>query len=127
MNKVQFVARLTRDAELTFAQGSGTAITKFGIAVNRSFKREGQPDADFFNVTIFGKKAEAVANYTHKGSLISLSGSIQTGSYTDKEGNKKYTTDVIADEVNFLDSKPKDNDNSTNAEITPVDDGDIPF
>jgi len=114
MNKVQFVARLTRDAELTFAQGTGTAITKFGIAVNRSFKREGQPEADFFNVTIFGKKAEAVANYTHKGSLISLSGSIQTGSYTNKDGDKKYTVDIMADEVNFLDSKGKKEENTSN-------------
>ena len=73
-----------------------------------------------------------MANYTHKGSLVSLSGSIQTGSYTDKQGNKKYTTDVIADEVNFLDKK-EDNQGTTSQEdkdikeITPVDDSDIPF
>ena len=126
MNKFIAVARLTRNAELTYAQGSGMAIAKFGIAVNRTFKREGQPDADFFNVTIFGKKAEAVANYTHKGSLISLSGSIQTGSYTNKDGNKKYTVDVIADEVNFLDSKNKVAE-SVAEEVTPVDDVDMPF
>ena len=126
MNKFIAVARLTRDAELTYAQGSGMAIAKFGIAVNRAFKREGQPDADFFNVTIFGKKAEAVANYTHKGSLVSLSGSIQTGSYTNKDGNKKNTINVMADEVNFLDSKNKVAE-SVAEEVTPVDDVDIPF
>jgi len=133
MNKFQCVARLTKDPTLIFSEGKGMAIVKFGIAINRRFKREGQPDADFLNVTQFGKGAEATANYMTKGSLISLSGSIQTGSYTNKEGNKVYTVDVIADEVNFLDKKGEKSTTSVHDEtgiedeITPIDDGDIPF
>jgi single-strand DNA-binding protein len=144
MNKVALVGRMTKDPELTFAQGTGIAVCKFTIAVNRRFKKEGQPDADFLPVTVFNKQAEATANYMRKGSQVAIAGSIQTSNYTNKDNVKVYKTEIIADEVNFLDSKSKDNNssssnqssNSSNAknnefgsasDITPIDDGDIPF
>lgn len=142
INKVVLVGRLTKDPTLTFAQGTGTAVCKFTIAVNRRYKKEGQPDADFLPVTVFGKTAEATANYMVKGSQVSISGSIQTSTYM-KDNVKVYKTEIIADEVDFLDSKSKgsnSNSNSTNSQdgsgthdfgsasdVTPIDDGDIPF
>lgn len=132
--------------ELKFAQGSGTAICNFIIAVNRRFKKEGQPEADFIPVIVFGKTAEATANYMVKGSQIAVSGNIQTSNYMNKDNVKVYKTEVIADEVDFLDSKKKDNNssnsnsnqgsnsNTSNAgshdfdsDVTPIDDSDIPF
>lgn len=140
INKVVLVGRLTKDPTLTFAQGTGTAVCKFTIAVNRRYKKEGQPEADFLPVTVFGKTAEATANYMVKGSQISISGNIQTSNYMNKDNIKVYKTEIIADEVDFLDSKGKDSNSSSNnnqsnagskdfgsADITPIDDGDIPF
>ena len=141
MNKVVLVGRMTKDPELLFAKGSGTAVCKFTIAVNRRYKKEGQPDADFLPVTVFGKTAEATANYMVKGSQVSISGSIQTSNFMNKDNVKVYKTEILADEVDFLDSKGKDsnsssNNNQSNAgskdfgsanDITPIDDGDIPF
>lgn len=131
MNKAILIGRLTKDPELTFTPGKGTAVCKLTIAVDRRVKNEnGQREADFIPVTIFGKPAENTANFMSKGSLIGISGRIQTGSY-EKDGVKRYTTEVIADEVQFLSSK-KDGQaappNETSYEdMTPVDDGDIPF
>ena len=102
MNKVVLVGRLTKDPELKFAQGTGTAVATFTVAVNRRFKREGQPEADFIPVVVFGKPAEATANYMSKGKLLSVSGSIQTRNYEAKDGTRRYVTEVIADEVDFL-------------------------
>jgi len=130
INKIILVGHLTKDPILTFAAGTGTAICKFTIAVNRRFKREGQPTADFLQVIQFSKGGEATANYMTKGSLVSVSGSVQTGSYTNKDDIKVYTTDVLADEVNFLDSKGKREDNTSNNEdVTPIEvsDSEIPF
>ncbi|MBU3126768.1 single-stranded DNA-binding protein [Clostridium tagluense] len=135
MNKVVLVGRLTKDPELKFAQGTGTAVATFTVAVNRRFKREGQPEADFIPVVVFGKQAEATANYMSKGKLLSVSGNIQTRNYEAKDGTRRYVTEVIADEVGFLEYGGKKEDVSTNetqnngynGEITPIDDGDIPF
>jgi len=146
MNKVVLVGRLTKDPELKFAQGTGTAVTTFTVAVNRRFKREGQPEADFIPVVVFGKTAEATANYMSKGKLISVSGNIQTRTYDAKDGTKRYVTEVIADEVDFLEwgdkssgknntnqggyngeSNAGSNDFGSTSDITPIDDGDIPF
>lgn len=119
-----------------FAKGSGTAVCKFTIAVNRRFKKEGQPDADFLPVIVFGKTGEATANYMVKGSQISISGNIQTSNYMNKDNVKVYKTEILADEVDFLDSKKKDNNSNNsnsskdiydNPDITPISDGDIPF
>jgi single-strand DNA-binding protein len=141
MNKVVLVGRLTKDPELKFAQGTGTAVAHFTLAVNRRFKREGQPDADFIPIVVFGKTAENTANYMSKGKLISVSGNIQTSNYEAKDGTRRYVTDVIADEVDFLEwgdkaaganSNQGGNDGNSNelgnaSDITPIDDGDIPF
>ncbi|MBZ9633167.1 single-stranded DNA-binding protein [Clostridium sp. FP1] len=136
MNKVVLVGRLTKDPELKFAQGTGTAVATFTVAVNRRFKREGQPEADFIPVVVFGKQAEATANYMSKGKLISVSGNIQTRNYEAKDGNKRYVTEVIADEVGFLEYGGKNDARSQDSagesgfasDITPIDDmGDTPF
>lgn len=125
---------MTKEPEIAFAKGSGTGICKFTLAVNRRFKKDGQPEADFLQIIQFGKGAEATANYMKKGSQVSISGSIQTRNYENKEGNKVYVTEILADEVNFIDSKNKGDNSSQeqqkneySEEITPVDDGDIPF
>ena len=136
MNKVVIVGRLTKDPELKFAQGTGTAVATFTVAVNRRFKREGQPEADFIPVVVFGKQAEATANYMAKGKLLSVSGNIQTRNYEAKDGNRRYVTEVIADEVDFLEwsSKPGNKKSEITAkeeknieDLTPIDDQDIPF
>ncbi|MFC0903663.1 single-stranded DNA-binding protein [Clostridium sp. MT-14] len=131
MNKTQLIGRLTRDPELKYAPGSGTAIATFSLAVNRTFKKEGQPDADFLNIVSFGKQGENVSKYLHKGSLVGVSGRIQTGSYEAKDGSKRYTTEIISDEVQFLDSKGSDDNQSPSKppsdDEIPIDDGDIPF
>ena len=130
MNKVVLVGRLTKDPELKFAQGTGTAVATFTCAVNRRFKREGQPDADFIPIVVFGKQAEATATYMTKGKLLSVSGNIQTRNYEAKDGTRRYVTEVIADEVDFLEWGDKATTNKEDKDIkgiTPIDDGDIPF
>ena len=134
MNKVVLVGRLTKDPELKFAQGTGTAVTTFTVAVNRRFKREGQPEADFIPIVIWGKIAEATATHMKKGRLISVAGRIATRNYDAKDGTKRYVTEVIAEEVEFIDwggNKKNDgaptNENDFGRAATLVDDGDIPF
>ena len=131
MNKVVIIGRPTKDPELKFAQGTGTAVTTFTLAVNRRFKKEGQPDADFIPVVVFGKTAEATANYSAKGKLISIAGHIQTRNYEGKDGVKHYVTEVLADEVEFIEWASKGGNKAateTNVEdVTPIDDQDIPF
>jgi len=108
MNKIIIIGRLTRDPELRFAAGSGTAVVSFTVAVDRQFKnKDGQKETDFINCVQFGKGAENTANYTAKGSLVGVSGRIQTRNYENKEGKKVYVTEVVADEVQFLDKKDK--------------------
>lgn len=132
MNKTVLIGRLTKDPELKFAQGTGNAVTTFTIAVNRRFKREGQPEVDFIPVVVFGKQAESTANYMTKGKLISVAGSIQTRTYDAKDGTKRYVTEVIADEVSFLEwgGKKEENQEIQNEnEVTLINDDltDIPF
>lgn len=103
LNKVALVGRLTKDPELRYTSDNQTAIAKFSIAVDRRFKKEGQQSADFIPIIVFGKVAENCAKYIKKGRLVAVSGRIQTGSWDDQEGKRHYTTDVIADEVDFLD------------------------
>lgn len=105
MNKVILMGRLTRDPEVRYSQGaSQTAVGRFSIAVDRRFKREGEPDADFFNCTAFGKQAEFVERYLHKGTKVCVCGRIQTGSY-EKDGQRVYTFDVVVEEHYFCESK----------------------
>jgi len=106
MNKVILMGRLTRDPEVRYTQGAEPrAIARYSLAVNRRFKRDGQPDADFINIVAFGRDGEFAEKYLKKGMQISVVGRIQTGSYTDKDGNKRYTTDVIVEEQHFAESK----------------------
>lgn len=110
MNNVTLIGRLTRDPELRFVAGSGTAVTKFTLAVDRKLSKEkkrefeqmGKPTADFIRIVVWGKSAETAANYLSKGSLVGVRGSIETGSYQDKEGRTVYTTEVRADSYGGL-------------------------
>lgn len=104
MNSVNLVGRLTKDPDVKYTNG-GTSIARFTVAVDRRFKSEGGPTADFPSVVAFGKTAEFVEKYFKKGQRIGISGRIQTGSYEDKDGKKVYTTDVIAEAVEFVESK----------------------
>ena len=106
MNKVILMGRLTRDPEIRYSQGErSTAVARYSLAVNRTFKRDGDPDADFINCVAFGRQAEFAEKYFHKGIRIVITGRIQTGSYTNKDGNKVYTTEVVVEEQEFAESK----------------------
>ena len=146
MNKVVLIGRLTKDPELRFAPGTGNAVATVTLAVDRRFpNKDGQREADFIPVVIWGKPAESTANYMSKGRLMGVSGRIQTRSYEAKDGTRRYVTEVIAEEVQFLEWGNNNggvNRNNNNSEfgaggdfgsdsfdmdMTPVDDGDIPF
>lgn len=101
MNNVCLLGRLTKNPIVTYTQ-SGSSIAKFGIAVDRRFKTDGGPTADFINVIAFGKTGEFVEKWFHKGDPIALTGRIQTGSYEKQDGTKVYTTDIIAEAVSFV-------------------------
>lgn len=106
MNKVIISGRLTRDAEIRYTQGqTPTAIARLTIATDRRFKKEGEPTADFISCTAFGKTAEFFENYGKKGVKFNVAGRIQTGSYTNKDGQTVYTTDVVVEETEFAESK----------------------
>ena len=106
MNKVILVGRLTRDPEVRYSQGaSATAVARFSIAVDRRFKREGEPDADFFNCTAFGKQAEFVERYLKQGTKMVVVGRVQNDNYTNREGQKVYSVQIIVDELEFAESK----------------------
>jgi len=125
MNKVVLVGRLTRDPELKFTNGTGTAVATFTLAVNRRFVNQatGQREADFINIVCWRQTAEFVANYFKKGQLCGVSGSIQTRSYQTQDGSTRYVTEVVADEVEFVGSK-KDNNSGYNADTMRNDSGD---
>lgn len=102
MNKVVLIGRLTKDPELKFNPKNATPVTTMTLAVDRRTSKEGQKEADFIPVVVWGKQAESTANYMTKGKLIAVSGRIQTRSYEAKDGNKRHVTEVIAEEVQFL-------------------------
>lgn len=107
MNKVILLGRLTRDPEVKNTT-TGKAVAKFYLAVDRRFKnKDGQKEADFFNVVVWGKQAEFVGQYLSKGSQISLSGRLESRSYEAQDGQRRYVTEVIADEINFVSSGQK--------------------
>ena len=152
MNKVVLIGRLTKDPDLRFAAGSGTAVTRLTLAVNRPFKKD---EADFINCIAFGKTGEIIAQYLTKGRQLAISGSMQTGSYEAKDGTRRYTTDVIIDSFDFIDSNSSNGNARSNSnfnvennnfntgfgsqnnsfnessfnndDMMPIDDGDIPF
>lgn len=103
MNKVILLGRLTRDPEMR--QAGETSVVNFSIAVDRRFKKEGGQEADFPSCVAFGKTAEFIEKYFFKGMKIVLEGRLQTGSYTNKDGKKVYTTDVVVEAVEFAESK----------------------
>ena len=105
MNRVCLVGRLTAKPELRYT-GGNIPYTRFSLAVNRTFNNaQGEREADFINIVVWRRQAENIANYLDKGSRVSIEGRIQTGSYTAQDGSKRYTTDVVADNVQFLDSR----------------------
>lgn len=104
MNNVQLVGRLTRDPEVRYTDG-GSTVARFNVAVDRRFRKEGQQEADFISCVAFGKTAEFMEKWFQKGMRIGLTGHIQTGSYTNQDNQKIYTTDVCAENVEFVESK----------------------
>ena len=148
MNNVNLLGRLARDPELRFLPATGMAVVKFTLAVDKEMTKDkkqelasqGKQTADFISITAFGKQAENCANYLVKGSQCAIYGRISTGSYTTQAGEKRYTTDILADRVEFLGgSKKQDNagnnsqpdttffDNLPDDEFYPVNDDDIPL
>ena len=106
MNKVIMLGRLTRDVEVRYTQSAEpTAVASFAIAVDRSFKREGAPDVDFFNCVCFGKRGENISRFFRKGNRIAVSGRLENRSWTDNNGQKRYATDIIVEEFDFCESK----------------------
>ena len=137
MNKVIEIGRLTKDPEIRYSQGENTTcVARYTLAVDRKFKQEGQPTADFINCIAFGKLGEFAEKYLHKGVKIAIVGRIQTGSYTNKENQKVYTTDVVVEEQEFCESKSQSNsqiqptqsnDNSWMNIPDTLDDSSLPF
>ena len=106
MNKVILMGRLTRDPEVRYSQGeNATAVARYSLAVDRRFRRDGEPTADFINCVAFGRQAEFAERYLRQGTKIAVTGRIQTGSYTNRDGAKVYTTDVVVEEQEFAESK----------------------
>lgn len=120
MNKVFLVGRLTRDPELRYGVNN-TAVMRSSLAVDRQFTNQsGEREADFINIVAFGNRAETMKKYLVKGSQIAVAGRIQTGSYDAQDGTKRYTTDIVVEEFQFLDSKGSRNieENSNNQEVS---------
>ncbi|MBF7097593.1 single-stranded DNA-binding protein [Alkalibacter mobilis] len=126
MNKVVLIGRITRDIELRHTP-KGKAVIKTGLAVNRIFKRDGGQEADFFDVVIWGAQAENANKYLMKGSKIGIVGRLETRSFDSKDGSKRYVTEVIAEEVEYLDSKIHKNHQENDFQPLDEDDDDIPF
>lgn len=118
MNILVMMGRLTKDADIRYTQ-DGKAVAGFSIAVDRRFKREGQPDADFFNCTAFGRNAEFVERWVHKGTKVVISGELQNNNYTNKEGQTVYNVQIIVNSIEFAESK-KAAENNAPVENTPA-------
>lgn len=121
MNKVILMGRLTRDPEVRYSQGeNATAIARYTLAVDRRYKGNGDQSADFINCTAFGKSGEFAEKYLHKGTKIVVVGRIQTGSYTNKDGVKVYTTEVVVEEHEFAESKKTSEEGDSAAAPAPA-------
>lgn len=106
MNKVILMGRLTRDPDVRYSAGeNATAVARYTLAVDRRFNRNGEQSADFIGCVAFGRQAEFAEKYLHQGTKIAITGRIQTGSYTNRDGQKVYTTDVVVEEQEFAESK----------------------
>lgn len=139
MNKVILVGNLTKDPELS-TTSNGISLCKFGLAVQRRFANaEGNRDVDFFNIIVWRGLAENCHKYLRKGKKAGVIGILQTRTYDDKDGVKRYVTEIVADEVEFLSSKSSSDDDSGDfegrneskgrgsAELKPIEDDDLPF
>ena len=116
MNKTVLMGRLTADPQVRYSQGdNATAVARYTLAVNRKFKKDGEPTADFIPCVVFGRSAEFAEKYFRQGMRVSISGRIQTGSYTNKDGVKVYTTEVIVEEQEFAESKAANQQNQQSA------------
>ena len=124
MNKVILMGRLTRDPDVRYSSGDGsTAVARYTLAVDRRFHRDGDATADFIGCVAFGRQAEFAEKYLRKGTKIALTGRIQTGSYTNRDGQKVYTTDVVVEEQEFAESKGSSEAQGTGQMSTPNGDG----
>lgn len=122
MNKVILMGRLTRDPEIRHSAGdNSTAVARYTLAVNRRFERDNEQGADFIPCVVFGKPAEFTEKYFRQGMQVTISGRIQTGSYTNREGQKVYTTEVVVEEQEFAESK---RNGQTTTQQEPPDTGD---
>ena len=130
MNKVVLIGRCVKDSELNYTAGTGTAVARFTLAVQRPYKKD---ETDFINCVSFGKRAETIGQYFTKGKQVAIEGHIQVSKYQDKEGNNRYSTDVIIDSFEFIgnngqaNTEPKEENNSFYDDIVPDDMGDCPF
>lgn len=126
MNKVILMGRMTRDAEIRYSQGENSmAIARFSLAVDRRFRKDGEQGADFINCIAFGKTAEFYEKFGRKGTKFVIEGRIQTGSYTNKDGQRVYTTDVVVENTEFAESKSNNQsgNSSQNNSMPSSDDG----
>lgn len=137
INNVVLVGRLTKDPDLRYT-GSGTAAASFTLAVNRSFKNaDGNREADFINCVIWRKSAETLANYARKGTLLGITGRIQTRNYENQQGQRVYVTEVVAENFQLLEKReestreqpqqPNGNDPFANSSSIDISDDDLPF
>lgn len=127
MNKVVLIGRLTRDPELRYT-GSNIPVATFSLAVNRNFSNAaGEREADFINVVVWRKQAENVKNYLNQGSQVAIDGRIQTRSYDDQDGKKRYVTEVVADNVEFLGTKGSNQNQSNLSQEAPQEMGPTPY
>ena len=117
MNKVILIGRLTRDVEMRHSASNDTAIARYTLAVNRPFKREGEPEADFLPCVAFNKTAEFAEKYLAKGIRVAIEGRIQTGSYTNSEAKKVYVTEIVVERQEFLEKKARNNQPEANAAV----------
>ena len=128
MNYCACIGRMTKDPEIRYTQGDkSTAVARFTLAVDRKFKKEGEQAADFIPCVAFGKTAEFIEKFFHKGMKAALEGRIQTGSYTNKDGQKVYTVDVITENIEFAESKKVENNASDETFAPVVTDAELPF
>ena len=121
MNKVILMGRLTRDPEVRYSQGAtATAVARYTLAVDRRFKRDGEASADFINCVSFGRSAEFAEKYFRQGLKVVVTGRIQTGSYTNKDGVRVYTTDIVVEEQEFAESKAASTSGNNNYQASPM-------
>lgn len=117
MNNVSLVGRLVRDPEVRYGQNESVSVAKFSLAVERKWKRDGEPTVDFINCTVFGKSAEFTEKYFRKGMRVAITGRIQTGSYKNKDGQTVFTTEIIVESQEIAQSKAESTENSTHNNV----------